>query len=117
MRARAAASVALTAVVAALLAGCGFWVPVATQDPYNPSDGVNGEIGELELRNVLVITEDGILGNLLMSAVNNGEADLDVNLQWEADGTKHDLEIAVPGDSVVQFGFGRLSTTHVPLLQ
>jgi len=45
MRARAAASVALTAVVAALLAGCGFWVPVATQDPYNPSDGVNGEIG------------------------------------------------------------------------
>ena len=44
MRARAAASVALTAVVAALLAGCGFWVPVATQDPYNPSDGVNGEI-------------------------------------------------------------------------
>ena len=106
MRARAAASVALTAVVAALLAGCGFWVPVATQDPYNPSDGVNGEIGELELRNVLVITEDGDVGSLLGTAVNNTSSDIDFTLQWKTDGDWYEVELVAESNSRTDFGFG-----------
>ena len=106
MRARVAASVALIAATAALLAGCGLFNEPGTETDYDPSDGVNAEIGELALRNVLVISTDGDLGNLVMTAVNNGEQDLDVTLQYETDGIKHEVEISVDGNSVADFGFG-----------
>jgi hypothetical protein len=106
VRARASASLALAAVAAVLLAGCTLWMEPETQVPYDPSDGTNANIGELELRNVLIVSDDGIDGNLVMTAVNKGDDDLEVNLQYETDGTKHDLTIEVPADSSTQFGSG-----------
>jgi hypothetical protein len=106
VRVRAAASVALIAAVAALLAGCSLFMQPETQQPYNPADGINVTIGELGLRNVLVVTEDGELGNLVMVAVNGGDRDITATLQYETDGTKHEVEIEVPAKSSVNFGSG-----------
>jgi hypothetical protein len=106
VRARAAASLALVAVTAVMLAGCSLWMEPETQVPYDPSDGINVNVGELQLRNVLVVTEDGVDGNLVMTIVNQGDDDLEVALQYETDGTKHDLTIDVPGDASTEFGTG-----------
>ena len=106
MRARAVASLALVAVAAVVLAGCSLWMEPETQVPYDPSDGTNANIGELQLRNVLVVSEDGVDGNLVMTIVNMGDNDVEVALQYETDGKKHDLTIEVPGDASTQFGSG-----------
>jgi hypothetical protein len=106
VKARAAASLALVAVAAVVLAGCSLWMEPETQVPYDPSDGTNANIGVLELRNVLVVSEDGVDGNLVMTVVNKGDDDLEVALQYETLGKKHNVTIDVPGDASTQFGSG-----------
>ena len=106
MRARAAAVTAVTAVLALALAGCVLFTPPQTSEPYDPSDGVGGEVGEVNLANVLVVTNDGTLGNLSMTAVNTSNADVTLNIQYPSNGTKHDLSVAVPAKSSAIFGSG-----------
>jgi hypothetical protein len=106
VRARAAASLALVAVATVMLAGCSLWMQPETQVPYDPSDGINEDVGVLELRNVLIVSEDGVDGNLVMTIVNQSDDDLEVALQYETDGKKHDLKIDVPGDASTEFGSG-----------
>ena len=106
MRARAAASLVLVAVTAAVLAGCSLWMQPETQVTYDPSDGINANIGVLELRDVLVVTEDGVDGNLVMTAVNESPEPLEVTLQYETDGTKHNLTLDLAANSTTPFGFG-----------
>ncbi len=106
MRARAAAVTAVTAVLALALAGCVLFTPPETSEPYDPSDGVGGEVGEVTLANVLVVTTDGVLGNLSMTAVNAGASDVTLNIQYQSDGAKHDLSVAVPTKSSEIFGSG-----------
>ena len=51
-------SIAAALVAAALLtgtAGCGVFVESATLKPYAASDGVNANVGELKLRNMLLV--------------------------------------------------------------
>ena len=47
----------------------------ATTEKYDPSDGVSADLGALDLRNVLVVSEDGEEGNLVASITNTGEDD------------------------------------------
>lgn len=80
MKFRAAASIALAVAVAAGLAGCNMISPQRTNMAYDASDGVGVSVGDLELRNVLVLAEaeDGLnaeQGTLIASVVNHsGEA-------------------------------------------
>ncbi len=106
MRARAAASLALIIAAAAVLAECSLFFQPETQQPYDPSDGINANIGDLLLRDVIVVSEDGELGNLVMVASNAGPEDLAVTLQYETAGTKHNVHIEVPANATVDFGFG-----------
>src|SRR5690606_14207812 len=86
VRARAVAAIALSGALALSLSGCTMWMHVETARPYHPSDGVNVTVGDLQLRNVLVLTEDGELGNLIGTAVNLTGSDIDFTVQWKADG-------------------------------
>jgi hypothetical protein len=106
VRARAAASLVLVAVTAAVLAGCSLWMQPETQVSYDPSEGINANIGVLELRDVLVVTEDGVDGNLVMTALNKSPEPLEVTLQYETDGTKHNLTIDLAANSTTMFGSG-----------
>ena len=59
MRARAVAAIALSGALALTLSGCNLVLSAETARPYDQSDGVNFNVGGLQLRNVLVVTEDG----------------------------------------------------------
>lgn len=106
MRVRAAASALLAGLVAAALAGCGFVTPIATQTIYDPSDGVGGRIGDVRIINALVLTEDGEEGNLLLTAANESDAAVQLGVQYDIDGTRVDLSLALPARSTTSFGFG-----------
>lgn len=104
MRARALAAITLSGVIALVLAGCSFWMPPQTNIPYDPSDGTSVTVGDLQLRNVLVITEDGELGNLVGTAVNTTGADIDFSVQWDVDGTYYSVELTARANGSTRFG-------------
>lgn len=98
MRARAAASIALVVLLGGGLAGCNFTTPQATTYPYDPSDGVGTTVGEIELRNVLAITEDGTEANLVFSAVNNSDSDVTLTGQVGTGSSASDVTVTLtPG--------------------
>ena len=76
-------SVFAAATIAVLtLTGCGFSTPIATMKPYDPSDGVGADIGDLALRNVLLIANDNSEATLIMTVVNRADDDIVLNLQY-----------------------------------
>lgn len=98
MRARVAASAALAAVAALVLAGCNFLAPQATLTPYDPSDGVSVRLGDLHVLNAIVLSEDGVNGNLILTVVNTSDDDVTLSAQYEAGGDKTTLQlVAAPG--------------------
>lgn len=106
MRARVVASAALAAIAALVLAGCNFVTPMATLKPYDASDGVGARVGDVQLVNVLVLTEDGESGNLVFTAVNRTGDDVDLHVQYGEGSAKTDLEVEVAATGISQFGFG-----------
>lgn len=104
MRARAVAAIALSGALALGLSGCSMFMHVETARPYDPSDGIGASIDGLELRNLLVISEDGEIGNLIGGAVNTGDADIDFTVQWKADGTRHSVELTAKANTTTMFG-------------
>ncbi|MEO7015664.1 MAG: hypothetical protein ABI130_02380 [Leifsonia sp.] len=71
MKARVAASVALALAIVFGTAGCGFFAPQATTKHYDASDGVSGNVGQIDVRNAMVIVDSkGEVGNLSVTLVN-----------------------------------------------
>ncbi|WP_291046742.1 hypothetical protein [Herbiconiux sp.] len=83
MRARFAASVLVGALIVTGTAGCAFVTPQATTKIVEASDGVNAKVGDVAIRNAIVISEDGTLGSLLVSFVNAGDQAARVTVQYE----------------------------------
>lgn len=106
MRARVAASAGLTTLLAIALAGCNFITPQATLKPYDASDGVSVSVGEVDVLNAVIVSEDGIDGNLLFTALNNSADDLQLLVQYESDGEKTDIELDLDAGTSTEFGFG-----------
>ena len=80
-RPRRSAAVLVAASVALLPAGCSFWAPNTVFAVESPSDGVNGEIGDLDIRNILVVAdEEGGPGNVSAVLFNSGLEPLEVSL-------------------------------------
>ncbi|MCU1416582.1 MAG: hypothetical protein JWP32_756 [Schumannella sp.] len=106
MRARVAASAALAALLAVTLAGCNFFTPQTTLKPYDASDGVSTIVGDVHISNALVLSEDGVSGNLLFTAVNDSNKPVDLTVQYESLGKRTDLPLKVDASGSSQFGFG-----------
>ncbi len=113
MRARAVAAIVLSGALAAGLAGCNLVTPVATLDSYEPSDGVSLSVGDLELRNVLVVSEDGKTGSLIATAVNTTASDIDFTLQWKAGGSWREVELTALPNGRTDFGHGEGDRVHL----
>ena len=89
----------------------------ATTEKYDASDGVSVDIGELDLRNILVVSDDGEDGNLIMTVVNNSDDDVELGVQFgEGGGDTQTIEIEA-GNSVA-FGVDAAESEDVlePLL-
>ncbi len=104
MRARVVASAALAALVAVVLAGCNFITPMASLERYDPSDGVSGTVGDIELLNAFVISDDGVNGNLVLTALNRGGKTVTLSVQYESGGDKTDLTVTVAGNGSTDIG-------------
>jgi len=86
--ARRAASVILAGALALGMSGCSFIATQATLIPYQPSDGIGAQVGDVKARNVLGLSADGTDVAIVMTLVNSGERTI-VNLQYtDADGEK-----------------------------
>lgn len=100
-RTRIAASVVLAVSVALGTAGCNLVAPQATLMKYEPSDGVNGTTGKIDIRNAMLITKDGQKASLVVSLVNTDSEKHTLTVQYEnASGAKQNLTIPVPPDTV-----------------
>lgn len=99
---RSALALALAAMT---LTGCTFITPIATQDPYDPSDGVGAELGELALRNILLVANDDNEATLVMTVVNNSAGDVELNLQYgEADSRVTETVTVLGGERRTRVG-------------
>jgi hypothetical protein len=105
VRARVAASAALAALLAITLAGCNFFTPQATLKPYDASDGVSTVLGDVHISNALVLSEDGVSGNLLFTAVNDSGDKVTLTVQYESQGKRTDLPLKL-AEGANPFGFG-----------
>ena len=82
MRRRVYAPLALALTLALGTAGCTLSAEVATQKDYEPSDGVGALMGELAIRNVLLISNGDGAANLVMTVVNSGAEDVSLSVQY-----------------------------------
>ena len=109
MRARFAASVLVVAFVAFGTAGCAFITPQATTKIVETSDGVNGDLGDLSVRNATLISEDGELASMLVSFVNRSDSAEQVLVQYEdaVTGERVNQKVLVEGNGLItSFGAG-----------
>ncbi len=74
----------------------------ATTEHYDASDGVSADVGDLDLRNILVVSDDGETGNLIMTVVNNGTDDVRLGVQY-GDGAG-EAQIEIESGATVTFG-------------
>ena len=75
----------------------------ATTEHYDPSDGVSANVGDLDLRNILVVSDDGEDGNLVLTVVNTGEEDAELGVQV-GEGGGEPLIIEVEAGATVSLG-------------
>ena len=104
MRARIAASVLLAAGILLGTSACGFFAPQATSIEYNASDGVSGDVGEIHIRNGLLLSTDGELANLIVSVVNTTDSEQNLVVQYESSTGTVTQDIPVEANTTVTFG-------------
>lgn len=79
--------------------GCTLTAEVATMKNYDPSDGVGAEVGDLALRNVMLIVNDMGTANLVMSVVNTGDQEIELQVQYSDRGVKSNQFISISGSA------------------
>ena len=71
MKIRIASTVAVAAAIALGATGCSLIAPQATLTPYAPSDGVNVNVGDIDVRNIMLVADkSGENFNVVFGAVN-----------------------------------------------
>jgi hypothetical protein len=109
LKSRAAVSALLAAMLTVGLTACGFGAPQLPRT-YDPSDGVGAEVGELAVRNALLVTTDGTRASLIVSVINQTDAQQALTVQYEstsatATGGRASVNLSVPASSTVTYGF------------
>lgn len=103
--ARVAGSVILAGALLTGTAGCTFVAEQATLIQYDPGDGVNANVGDVQVRNVVAIAnEEGDAVSILMTFVNSGERSANVKVQFESGGQKLTVTKPVGANEVVSYG-------------
>jgi len=103
VRARATSTV-LAALLAAGLSGCTLIAPQTNQRPYDPSDGVGTSVGDVEIRNALLISDDGETANLVVNMVNSGSENVTLLVSWESATGGAERNVYIPAGEAEGFG-------------
>ncbi|HET8956992.1 MAG TPA: hypothetical protein VFM95_00905 [Microcella sp.] len=99
-----AATIALAAAIMVGASGCTFAANIATQKPYDPSDGVGTTLGPVSVRNVLLITDEGNNLNLVVTVANNSDEVIDLQVEWNLDRTEGQEFIELDPMSLTELG-------------
>ncbi|GAB3272684.1 hypothetical protein [Arthrobacter pigmenti] len=100
-RKRRAALATIAAVAMLSVTGCGYVTKQATTIEYAASDGVNGEVGPLELRNMLVIAADADQPGRVTGAVyNNSDEEVELTMAGP-DGGQTQLTVPANGQYLI----------------
>ena len=75
LRARVLVSVAVAATIALGATGCEFMSPAHTVDIKQITDGVNVSTGKVDVRNAILISDDGDGARFIGTLVNNSDTD------------------------------------------
>ena len=87
------------------VSGCTFQSEIATQKDYDPSDGVGATMGDIALRNVMLITNNQGDANLVMSVVNTSGENVSLQVQYDAGGERITELLPVPSrPTLTRFG-------------
>ncbi len=90
-----------TVAAVALIAGCSTFSAQTTTLEYAPSDGVQGTLGDIDIRNVFVVAEaEDSPGTMIGSLVNRGSEDVTVTIV----GDPLSKDVDVPAGEVVTLG-------------
>lgn len=92
MRARVLVSVAVAATIALGATGCEFMAPAQTTEIKQITDGVNVSTGKLDVRNALLISDDGDGARFIATLLNHSESD-DMTVSVEVGGDTQTVEV------------------------
>lgn len=106
MKSRLIASLAVSALVVLGTSGCAMLSTQATTIPYSPSDGVNiPDSGPLQVRNVLIVTdEEGADGQLIAAIVNSTGDAHTLTIEYGEGSSASSESIRVPANSTLSLG-------------
>ncbi len=85
--------------------GCTFVAEIATLEEYDPSDGVGATIGDVQVRNMLAITEDGTRAALVFSGNNTGQDDVQLSVSLTEGGASAQ-RVSLPAGELTPVGSG-----------
>ncbi|GAB3616364.1 hypothetical protein GCM10027416_09210 [Okibacterium endophyticum] len=103
MKARFLASAAVAAAVILGTSACGLVAPQATTLEYDASDGVSATVGTIKILDAVVVSDDGVDGNLVFTAVNTGSAHM-LQVQYESGSGTETIDVMVDENATVGFG-------------
>jgi len=105
---------ALVAAVALGTAGCNLIQPQATTHHYDPSDGVGANVGDIKLRNLVLISDNGQVGQLMFDAINTTGTSITLHVAFTANGSVSKQNVIIPS-SEQPIGFGGPDEKQVQL--
>ena len=106
MKVRVVVAAALAVGVAFGTAGCNLIQPQATRHAYDPSDGVSVNVGDLQLRNLTIISDNGQTGNFLLSAANSTGEDVKLGIGFVSGGQIIGGTVEVPSNDKTPTSWG-----------
>jgi hypothetical protein len=106
VRARVLLSVCLAAGILLGTSGCNLLASQSTTKSYDASDGVSGDIGDLAIRNAIVLSESGTSASLLVTVVNASDSAHSLSVQYESTAGKVTEKINLKPRSTTAIGTG-----------
>ncbi|KTR82134.1 hypothetical protein [Leucobacter chromiiresistens] len=115
MKTRIASTVAVAAAIVLGATGCSLVAPIATATPYGPSDGVNVDVGAVDVRNIMLVAdESGENFNVVFGAVNQSGEPQDLTITFIGSGSQQaSAEFEVPTGNTL---FGDPEGEQTPVL-
>ena len=106
MKIRAILAIALALAVATGTAGCNLIQPQATTKQYDASDGVGVNLGDLDLNNLILLSDNGgESGNLVVGAINTSGSPITLNISYTSNGSLTTVVAVIPtSESVIGYG-------------
>jgi hypothetical protein len=109
VRTRIVASVVVAATLLLSTTACTFLTTQSTLKVYSPSDGVDATVGQVDVRNAMLLSRNGQQASFVVSMINNGQKEATVRIQYEsknASGStrKVNTSVQLAGGQVKTFG-------------